>query len=176
MLREHRRFLIVEEIVGSILVNFPLNAAIAWFLFRSAAQVPLWGWTSIAADTVVTAFMLPFLTALFATRAARARVVSGKLPCLPRVAMFAWLPQSSAQRGALVGAASIALAAAPVVGAFVLVGPPTLSLWTFIWFKAIFATILGVLVTPLFGWWGLCDVGQPTSETTVRNPLDPNLG
>jgi hypothetical protein len=176
MLRAHRRFLILDQIVGSMIVNFPVNAAIAWFMFRSAASVPLWGWTSIAADTWVTAFMLPLLTSLFATRFTRGRVASGKLPPLASAASFTWLPQSSFYRGAMVGAAAVALVATPVVGAFALVGPPTLSTWTFIWFKAIFATVLGTLVTPLLGWWALHDVSAPTNETTVRNPLDPNLG
>jgi len=176
MLREHWRFLIVDELVGSMIVNFPLNAAIAWFMFRSADSVPLWGWSSIAADTVVTAFMLPLLTALFATRVARTRVVSGRLPSLPRPASFTWLPQWSLQRGAIVGAASVALVASPCVVGFVLLGLPRLSTWTFIGFKAIFATVLGAAVTPLLGWWALSDISAPANETTVRKPLDPNLG
>jgi hypothetical protein len=153
--RAQQRFLLVDELGGSVVVNLPVNAAIAWVLFRSPS-VPLWGWSSIAADTLVTAFMLPLLTAVFATRVARARVAAGKLPRITTHS-FVWLPRWSIYRGTLLGVAALILVAAPVVAAFALVGPASLSRWSFVWFKAIFATGLGVLVTPLIGWWALCD-------------------
>ena len=161
--REHRRFLILDELAGSILINFPLNAGIAWALFRSKASVPLWGTSSIAADTIVTAFVLTVATALLATRYARAQVVSGKLPPVPisEIRSSAWLQRSSLVRGTILGCVAIVLAAAPVIGAFAIAGPRELPLASFIWFKATFAAVLGAVVTPLVGWWALCDVAIP---------------
>jgi hypothetical protein len=51
---EHRRFLVLEQGIGSALFNFVLNGAIAWLLFRSFERVPLWGQQSIAGDTIGT--------------------------------------------------------------------------------------------------------------------------
>jgi hypothetical protein len=163
--REHRRFLIVDEIVGSILINFPLNAGIAWALFRSKASVPLWGTSSIAADTIVTAFVLTVATALLATRHARAQVIAGKLAPVPisEIRSSAWLQRSAFMRGTILGLAAIVLAAMPVIGALAIAGPHELSFGGFIWFKATFAAVLGAFVTPLVGWWAICDVAVPKS-------------
>ena len=156
--RQQRTFLIVEEVVGSSIVNFSINGAIAWYLFRSARTVPLWGWSSIAADTLGTAFILPVLTALFAGFLVRRQVKRGKLaPISDADRRPAWARRSSFVRGALLGLAAMVLAAAPVVLVFALVGPASLSPWGFIWFKASFAAGLGALVTPLLGWWALLD-------------------
>jgi hypothetical protein len=164
--REHRRFLIVDEIVGPAIVNFLLNAGIAWFLFRKMASVPLWGSPGIAADTVGTALILPILTALIAAWLVRARVVRGKLSPIPpgmlRPSM--WLRRSSFVRGALLGGAAVVLVAVPVVALFALVGPERLPRWSFVWFKASFAAGVGVLVTPLLGWWALADASRGAKE------------
>ena len=61
---EHRRFLIVDQVIGAGIINFILNAGIAWAIARALTRVPLWGNPSIANDTVATAFLLPFIPAL----------------------------------------------------------------------------------------------------------------
>ena len=157
---EHRRFLVVDEVIGSSIVNFAINAALAWLTYRSLPSVPLYGRTSMAADTVVTALVLPLLTALIATPLVRLGVARGKLPrpdaplapLAPR-----WRPRSSVARGLLLGVASVLLVAAPCVLVFALVGPASLPAARFIWVKASFAAALGALVTPLVGWWALHD-------------------
>jgi hypothetical protein len=161
--REHRRFLIVDEILGSIVINFPLNAGIAWGLFRSKASVPLWGMSSIAADTIVTAFVLTIATAFLATRYVRAQVIAGKLPPVPisEIRSSAWLQRSSFVRGTILAVAAVVLAAVPVIAAFAVAGPRELPFASFLWFKATFAAVLGAVVTPLVGWWALCDVAVP---------------
>ena len=160
--RAHRRFLIVEEIVGSTIVNFLVNGGLAWFLFRSAASVPLWGRSSIATDTLVTAFVLPLLTALITSFFVRAQVNRGKLPPIPPAEIRSswWLRRSSAGRGVLLGLAAVGLAGMPVVLLFALAGPAQLSPTSFIVFKASFAAAVGAVVTPLLGWWALVDASR----------------
>ena len=166
--RAHLKFLVIEEVVGSSIVNFLLNGGIAWLLFRSTSSVPLWGATSIAMDTWVTAFVLPVLTSLIARVLVRAQVARGKLAAIPssEVRESPWLRRSSLQRGALVGIAAMAVVATPVVGTFVLAGLTHLSTSGFIWFKASFAAGLGALVTPLLGWWELQNASRQRSSTT----------
>ena len=159
---EHRRFLIVDEIIGPAIVNFWLNAGIAWYLFRKLASVPLWGAQSIAADTIGTAFILPVLTAIIAAWLVPARVVRGKLTPIPPELMRAsmWSRRSWLMRGVLLGLGAIVLVGVPAVLAFVLAGAHALPRGGFIWFKASFAAFVGVLVTPLLGWWALMDASR----------------
>ena len=75
----HRRFLVLEQGVGSVVVNLAINGAVAFLMFRGAASVPLWGQQSIAGDTVGTTFLLPFITCLVVTKLARAQVRAGRV-------------------------------------------------------------------------------------------------
>jgi hypothetical protein len=153
----HRRLLIVDNGVGAAAFNFALNGAIAWLLFRSATHVPLWGQPSIAGDTLITAFLLPFLTCLIVSRLVARQVEEGRIPRLSEApsAASSWSRRSPLQRGALLGAASVVLAAVPVVVALTLSGSAGFALWPFIGFKAAFAAFLAAIVTPLVAWWAL---------------------
>jgi fructose-specific phosphotransferase system IIC component len=159
---EHRRFLIVDEIVAPAVVNFLLNAGIAWYLVRTLATVPLWGSPGIAVDTLSTAFVLPVLTALIAAWLIRVRVVRGKLSPIPDALMRPnwWSRRSFVVRGILLGAVAVVLVGTPVVSLFALFGAERLPRTSFIWFKASFAAGVGVLVTPLLGWWALMDASR----------------
>ncbi|MDB4969959.1 MAG: hypothetical protein JWN44_5648 [Myxococcales bacterium] len=160
--RAHRRFLLVDEVIGSSIVNFLLNGAMAWWVFRKATSVPLWGSSSIAVDTLVTSFVLPLLTALIATPIVRAQVAWRKLPLLPKAELRSsvWTRRTVVMRGALLGVAAVVLVGAPVVLFFSLVGPHQLPTTSFILFKAGFAAALGAVVTPLLGWWALLDASR----------------
>jgi hypothetical protein len=160
LLRAHRRFLVVDELIGSSVVNFVINGAIAWIVFHGAARVAR---ASLVGDTLVTAFVLPFLTALIVPVVVRVQLAVGKLPplALDGDARPAWLPHSNAARGALLGAAAVAIVGAPAAMAMALLAPAQLSLHGFIWCKAAFAASLGALVTPPVGWWALVDASRP---------------
>jgi hypothetical protein len=152
----HLRFLVLDEVLGSIVVNLAVNAAIAFGVVRTLASVPLWGVTSIAADTLGTAFVLPVLTAFFTGLLVRAQVVRRLLPPLPTASLrSAFSRRHWLQRGTLLGLAATAAVGAPVVAVFALCGPPALTPSAFIIFKATFAAALGAVVTPLLGWWAL---------------------
>ena len=159
---QHRRFLVVEEVIGSTIVNFLLNAGIAWYLFRRVPSVPLWGASSIAVDTLVTAFVLPVLTALIATFLVGRAVARGKLLPIPadEIGSSRWLDRPGWRRGVELGVASVALVATPLVITLSLTGPAQLSATHFMWFKGSFAAGLGALVTPLLGWWALADASR----------------
>ena len=64
MLPIQRRFLILEQGIGTGLINVVLNGVIALLLFHSVETVPLWGPLSIAGDTLATTFLLPLLLLL----------------------------------------------------------------------------------------------------------------
>jgi hypothetical protein len=73
----HRRFLLLEQGIGSAIFNVLLNGAIAWALFRHLDVIPLWGQESIVGDTLGTTFFLPFFTTLIVTPLVRRRVKRG---------------------------------------------------------------------------------------------------
>ncbi len=160
--REHRRFLIVDQLVGAAIVNFLINAGLAWSLFRHASTVALYAPPEIAVDTVVTALVLPLVTALVAGYVVRLRVARGELPPLAASTLraSAWSRRSTLSRGTLLGIAAVVLVALPTVAVFALVGPDRLARGSFIWFKASFAAGLGMLVTPPLGWWALIDASR----------------
>lgn len=155
----HRRFLVIDQGVAPALFNLALNAGIAWLLFRTAQVVPLWGQSSIAGDTLGTAFILPFMTALIVSRMVSGQVSRGRVPPLPRrpaSGLFARLAASPPwRRGALLGLAGVLVGALPVVGYFAWAGPQQLGLHAFLWFKASFAAVLAAVVTPPIGWAAL---------------------
>jgi hypothetical protein len=159
---DHRRFLIVDQGVGPTILNFVLNAGIAWLMFRSAATVPLWGQSSIAGDTIATAFVLPFLTSLIVGKVVTHQVGKGQVRALsahdlpPSSLAF----RASYQKGVLLGVASVIAAAVPVVWVLSQYGLEELARNHFILFKATFAAILGAFVTPLIGWWALMNVSR----------------
>lgn len=178
---EHRRFLVLEQGVGSVFVNFPLTAAITWLTVPSLPTVPLWGMTSIAGATFGTAFILPFMTSVIVSRVVRHHVRGGRVAALmppPNLAIH-WAERTSVRRGVAFGLASMVLAAAPVVVLFALAGPAHLARAPFIWFEAAFAAALGVVVTPLIARRALADpahhalAGGPTNRYSESRRARP---
>lgn len=144
-----------------MIVNFPLNALVAWALFRSLGTVPLWGDQSIAGDTIVTSFLLPFITCLIVTRVARGAVRNG------HVAPLGWtrsthpvlrmLPRHTVLRGVLVGVVCAVTVGPMAVVAFGTAGFVSLSLWSFVALKGAYAALLGAFVTPLLALWAIAE-------------------
>lgn len=163
----HRRFLVVDQGVAPVLFNLVLNGGIAWALFHSFQVVPLWGESSIAGDTLGTAFMLPFMTALIVSRLVRGQVSSGRVPPVSRRPSSGFMSRLVAcppwRRGAILGLAGVVSAALPVVGFLALAGPRQLDLHAFLWFKAGFAALLAGVVTPPIGWAALV-AASPAAE------------
>lgn len=151
----HRRLLWLDQGIGSAVFNFLLNAGIAWLLFHSAEVVPLWGQSSIAGDTLATAFILPLLTSLIVSRMVAGQVAAGHIPPLagpPGSRFLALLAGRGALGcGLLLGAAGMLAAATPVILWFQWAGPRALDLGAFLWFKASFAAALAAVVTPVIG-------------------------
>jgi len=63
----HYRPKISDSGTRTALLNLGINGAIAWAIFHRAAFVSLWGPVGIAADTVATSLILPFLTGVIVT-------------------------------------------------------------------------------------------------------------
>jgi hypothetical protein len=161
----HQRFLIIEQGAIPTVFNFALNGAIAWALFRSAADVPLWGQSSLGVDLIATGFLLPFLTCLIVSAIVGRHVRHGKVPPLSsaQLPQTGWFERSSLQRGLALGAAGVVFGALPLVWALSLAEARPLAVPQFITFKAVWAALLALLVTPVVGWWALANASRTES-------------
>ena len=155
----HGRYLLLEQGVGAGVVNFGINAAIAWSMFRGAESVPLWGQQSIMGDTIGTCVMLPLLTSLIVTKVARGQMRAGRMPPLgwsrATHPVLRWLPRRTVVRGLVLGALC-AVAFAPLAYLYLRAQEVDgMGFGRFVIWKATFAAVLGALVTPVIALWAI---------------------
>jgi hypothetical protein len=158
----HQRFLVIEQGAVPTIFNLVLNGAIAWALFRSAAHVPLWGESSLGVDLLATAFLLPFLTCLIVSALVGRHVRDGKVPPLPAAQLphTGWADRSAMQRALVLGAAGVVFGALPLVWVLSLAQAQPLAVGSFVAFKAVWAALLALAVTPIVGWWALANASR----------------
>lgn len=159
---QHRRFLLIEQAAVPTVFNFALNGGIAWVLFRSVATVPLWGESSVGVDLLVTAFLLPFLTCVIVSTLIARKVRAGKLPKLSQGQLphSRWFERSASQRGLFLGTAGVLFGALPLVWALSLGQSQPIPMSSFVMFKAVWAGLLALMVTPIVGWWALANASH----------------
>jgi hypothetical protein len=158
----HRRFLMVEQGAVPSVFNLALNGVIAWALFRSVASIPLWGESSVGVDLLATGFLLPFLTCLIVSALVARDVRSGKVPALPAEGLPSsrWSQRPASQRALLLGVAGVLFGALPLVWALHLGEAGPFAVAPFVAFKAVWAAMLALLVTPIVGWWALVSTSR----------------
>jgi len=158
----HVRYLFVEQLIGSAVVNLFLNALIAWAVFGRLGVVPLWGEQSIAGDVLGTAFLLPFLTCLIVTPMARRQVAYRGIGGLGwSRTSHPWLrvlPARTVWRGMVVGVACALTVAPFLLGTLDVVGVQSMSVRVFVLFKALMAALLAAGVTPIIALWAIAEV------------------
>lgn len=153
----HRSFLIIEQSVFAGIINVVLNGVIAWLLMRSLTEIPLWGETSMGVDLLATGFILPFATCLIVSRLTRSQVESGKLPALERsqIRPLGFHRRSSLVRAIVMGVLGVIFASAPLVVLLDLAQAAPVPLLSFVAFKAIWAGLFAMIVSPIIAWWAL---------------------
>jgi len=177
----HRRYVVLEQGVGAVIVNFLLNGAIAWAAFRGMSSIPMWGAQSIAGDTIATAFVLPFLTCLIVTPLARREVARGRLPSFEHARgaypLLSALPATTFRRALVLGTAATAVAAPIAIVAFSAVRLGGITAADFIWVKAGFAAVLAGVVAPLVALAALADTfGAGVELTSATGPGATTVG
>jgi len=165
----HKRFLLNEGI-GSLVINLVLNGLIAALMFRGTAAVPLWGQQSIAGDTIGTTFFLPLITCLIETPLARRQVRAGRVPPVAGAPLgLRWMPERAFTRGATLGLITAVTIAPPTIAALAALGVTQKGFWGFVAFKAVFAAALAAVVTPLIALWAIAvSDWQPVSMPSRR--------
>jgi len=71
-----------------------------------------------------------------------------------------WFERSPLQRGLALGAAGVVFGALPLVWALQLAQAQPLAVSAFVAFKAVWAALLALVVTPVVGWWALANASR----------------
>lgn len=154
-----RGYLVVGQSIVPAIINLVLNGAIGFAMFRNVAELPLFGDPSIVVDTLATCFFLPAITCLIVTPIVRGQVRKGVAQPLSG-ALPGWLAPfhlSLVPRAFALGLAIAALAGGMAVLALLALGVDALAFTPFLFCKAVFAGLLGGLVTPLIALLALAD-------------------
>jgi hypothetical protein len=170
--KSHRRWIVINALIATAAINVVVNAAIAWLSVQGQETVPLWGMPLVETSTfwnvVGTLFLLPLITCLLITTTVRRDVRLGSLASLSHLRFtYGWLaalPPARLRRGAAFGAIAVASLAPPLILALVVSGSLELTRGQFIAYQVIFATALGVVVTPIIALYAMAD---PADEPRV---------
>lgn len=150
MTRAHHRYLL-EQFIGGIIVNFGINAVIAWAVFRSLAPVPFYGMMSVYGDILGMAFILPFCVCLFVTLDARRKMRAGRFSGIDREewgrGYLAKLPEHLGWRSAFWGAVFGVFCAPLLLWMNLGAGVSEMALWDFVYFKGGVAALMSAMLT-----------------------------
>ena len=156
-----RRYLITEHVIAGAVVNFFLNALIAWLSFRHLRAVPLWGQQSIGGDLIGTTILLPLLTCLIVTRIVGVHLRHRRLDAaeIGRGARE-WLmklPNGVMLRGLALGAVTTLVTAPVLLLLLASADVENMELGRFLLFKASYAAMLAAMVQPIVAMRAILD-------------------
>jgi len=163
----HRSFLIIEQSVFAGIINLVINAAIVWVLMRSLTKIPLWGETSMGGDLLATGFLLPFFTCVIVSRLTRGQVANGKLPALDpsQIRPLGIHRRSALVRAILVGVVGVVFFSAPIVILLDLASAQPVPFTSFLIFKAIWAGLFAMMISPIIAWWALAAASSDLAKS-----------
>ncbi len=161
----HRRWLLVNAVGFSAAANLLVNGGVAWASTIGRVKVPLWGspadGPSVVIDTSLTLLLLPLVGCPLVTTAVWKERRRGALNALPAWGrshgLGARLPRRRLARGAAFGVLTVTMVAPPAVIVLVALVPGHVSVTSFVAFKALFATCLGAVVTPVMALLAMAD-------------------
>ncbi|MCX6110369.1 MAG: hypothetical protein NTZ90_12290 [Proteobacteria bacterium] len=154
-----RRYLL-QQIAGAVVINSVMTIALTWWLTQHG-KVPVWGEKGLVVETLVAAIGVALFTVLLATPVVRREAKRGKVEPLSWTttshALLRYASHHTWWRAAVFSLAAATFLAAPVIVAWVLVGPNEVSYATFFTYKVLFVLAVGSIVTPLNIIWVLTD-------------------
>jgi hypothetical protein len=171
--REHRRWLILNAVIITAVVNAGINFVLTWLGVVRQHTVPLWSWpllrTSTVVNTVGTLFILPFVTSFLWTEVIWRELRSGRLSPLPpsTIGFLRWLSGGRVRRSAVIGLACLALLAPAACALLVGINFAHVKRSEFILFQVVFTVVFGALVTPIVALRAMTDAGECPAPSTV---------
>jgi len=162
----HRRLLLVEQGSHALLINLVLNGVIAWALLRGNDVVPLWGEVSMGVDLLATGVLLPVGMCEIVSRIVASQVRSGKLPALERnqVAGNGMHRRSIHLRAFVLAIFGLVGVSLPLVFLLDAANAQPVPFNSFVAFKAAWAGILAMILSPIVAWWALSSASAEVLE------------
>ena len=170
----HRHFLFIEQGLHALGINVVINGAIAWLILRGHDSIPLWGESSMGVDLLATGVLLPFAMCQIVSRVIAKQVRDGKLPPLPaeQITTHGLHHRSIMIRSLILTLFGFVCGAAPVVALLTLADAGPVPVTAFVLWKAVWAGLLAMVVSPPIAWWALSAASlesfpQPVAETAT---------
>jgi hypothetical protein len=159
-----RRWIILNAVIGSAIVNLVINLAIGWVETRGHPHMPRFTAStksSVLSDGLGALFTLPLFTCLLVSAGVHRDQRAGGLARLDWQPTARWwasvIRPTALSRGFRLGAATFLGLAIPVGAMLALAFPDGLSSSHFIAFHTVFTVALGVIVTPVVALAAMTD-------------------
>ncbi len=165
-----RKQFITEFCLKPAFVNLVLSAAAGWMVYRSTAVVPFWGEQGIAADLVITTFIVAVLTYPITRGLVRAQLRTGRLRPFTRSELrdpLRLFPKHVLFRSLFLALGSVLFLAAPVVLAGSLLRIEAAGFIPFLPLKAAFAAAVAAITGPLSAVSALVDATAEGQQAPI---------
>ena len=148
----HWRFILINQTLVSIFMNFLMNGVMAWLVFKGRDNIVLWGENNAYMDLVATTFFFTFFTCFLVSKASYRAIDSGKLARVESDFIASLLKAYPPKPliGSLIMALMLALLVPPIlVMSFYIFSNLVISHDAFILLKAFYGAGLALIATPL---------------------------
>lgn len=168
---EQRRYLFVECVIGSAIINALINGGLGWVgTIPFPVAFPTWKIPGVAADYLGTAFGVAFGTCIGAAVQVRVDTRRGRITpptnVPPRLAaLIERLPRGLFARAMVLGSACALLLSPAILGGLVASGGTDMARRSFIAVKAAFSAVEGAVITPLIVLAALLDLARPATSS-----------
>jgi hypothetical protein len=153
MNRSHYKFLIVEQVILAFIINYLVNAAIGYVVYRGISTLPLLGMKSIVGDSIIMIFLLTIIVVFVVTLSTHKKVKDGHLEGLSwrrsTNAVLAKLPQNTFWRSFVLAIVFTIIITPFVIGALLVLNITEMTHMTFVIYKGLLAGLLAIIVAPL---------------------------
>ena len=167
LLSEQRSLVRRSFVLSPIIINFLVNGLIAWIIYGRTPTIPI---ATLIVDTLLTCFLIPFLTCLVVVSVVWQLVRQGDLSAVSWSRddfwWLRWLPDRKWVRALATGLAIAVLGTLIITGLLLLLGIESTVGSIFVWFKAAYTVVLTVLISPFLALASLGDV----SASVVNDP------
>ena len=171
---QQRTFLVNEQIVGPVVINFGLNALDAWVAFRHFTPIPTWNIPGVAFDLTAVLYGLPFLLTVITTPIVKRAVRKGKVAPLPQgpsaYPILRLLPRHNFWRSLFVAIASVLLLSPPLLFVLWLLGIEQMTVTAYWVLKGCVCGALAGVLAPIATLFAMAQVGEEMRAAGVDEP------